>query len=142
MSIIRWSPFFDQFEDMGKDMFPDLPILRGGSRGFIPAMDVYETKDAVVVESPLAGVDPKDVEISIENNVLSVRGEIEKKSEVEEKDYYRKEVRSGSFYRQVALPSMVDADRAEASFDQGMLRITVPKRGDEKGKTIKVNVKK
>jgi len=141
MSIIRWSPFFDQFDEMGKDLFPDLPAVRG-SRGFIPAMDVYETKDAVVVESPLAGVDPKDVSISIENNVLSVKGEMEKKSEVEEKDYYKKEVRTGSFYRQVALPTMVDADKAEASFEQGMLRVRIPKRTDNSSKTIKVNVKK
>lgn len=141
MSLIRWSPFFDQFDEMGKELFPDVPALRG-ARGFVPAMDVYETKDSVVVESPLAGVEPKDVEITIENNVLAVRGETERKSEVEEKDYYRKEVRSGSFYRQVALPSTVDAEKAEASFDQGMLRISIPKRGEEKGKTIKVNVKK
>lgn len=142
MSLIRWSPFFDPFEDLEKRVFSDVPMVRSGSQGFVPAMDVYETKDAVMVESPLAGVDPERVDISIENNVLTVRGETEKQQEVEEKDYYRKEVRYGSFFRQVALPAPVDGDKAEANFEKGMLVIRIPKRSEAAAKTIKVTVKK
>ena len=142
MSLIRWSPFFDPCEDLEKHAFSDVPMVRGGAQTFVPAMDVYETKDAVMVESPLAGVDPERVGISIENNVLTVRGETEKQQEVEEKDYYRKEVRYGSFFRQVALPAPVDGDKAEANFEKGMLVIRIPKRTESAAKTIKVTVKK
>ena len=141
MSLIRWSPFFEPFDDMEKRLFSDHPAVRG-SDAFIPAVNVYETKDDVMAESALPGVDPDDVQISIENNILTVKAETKKTSEVEEKDYYRKEVREGSFYRQVALPSPVDGDKAEASFEKGMLRITIPKRPEVKAKTIKVTVKK
>ena len=142
MSLIRWSPFFDHLDDVEKRLFSDLPVLRGAQQGFVPAMDVYETKDAVVVESPLAGVDPERVSISIENNVVTIKGETEKKQEVEETDYYRKEVRYGSFYRQVALPAPVDGDTATANFEKGMLKIMIPKRVEAAAKTIKVSVKK
>ena len=138
MSIIRWSPFFDA-DDMEKRFFP---TVQSDPRGFVPAMDVYETKDAVMVESPLAGVDPEKVDISIQDNVLTVKGETEQKHEVEEKDYYRKEVRFGSFYRQVALPAQVDGDKAEATFEKGMLKIRIPKLPEIQAKSIKVNVKK
>ncbi len=140
MSLIRWSPFFDQFEEMERSLISE-PSGRGIT-GFVPAVDVYETKDTVMVESPLAGVEPQDVEISVENNILTIKGRSESKSEVEEKDYYRKEVRTGSFYRQVALPALADADRAEASFEKGMLKVMIPKKPDTGGRAIKVNVKK
>ena len=129
MSLIRWSPFFDQFEEFSK-------------QSFIPAVDVYETKDTVMVEAPLAGVEPEQVDIHIENNILTIKGETEKKQEVEEKDYYRKEVRHGSFYRQIALPSAVDGEKAEATFENGILKIRIPKRLEEATKSIKVTVKK
>ncbi|TAL19521.1 Hsp20/alpha crystallin family protein [Patescibacteria group bacterium] len=142
MSLIRWSPFFEPMEELEKRFFSDLPVLRGADRGFVPAVDVYETKDAVMVDSSLAGVDPDDVSVTVENNILTIKGETEKKSEVEEKDYYRKEVRYGSFYRQVALPAPVDGDKAEATFEKGLLKIRIPKRAEAAAKTIKVNVKK
>jgi HSP20 family protein len=138
MSLVRWSPFFEPFEEFEKML--DLPTR--ASRAFVPAVDVYETKDAVMIESPLAGVDPNDVEITVDNNILTIKGETSKTSEVEEKDYYRKEVRSGSFYRQVALPSNVEGEKTEASFEKGMLKISIPKKEEIKAKAIKVNVKK
>jgi HSP20 family protein len=107
---------------------------------FVPAMDVYEDKDNVYVESPLAGVDPHKVNITIEDNVLKIEGSTEKKSEVDEKNYYRKEVRSGGFYRTVALPSHVQADKAEANFSNGMLKITVPKTEEVKPKKIPLKI--
>lgn len=116
------------------------PFFEG--RGFRPAIDVYQTKENVVVETPLAGVDPDRVNISIENDILTIEGSMEKKTEVDEKDYYRKEVRSGSFHRSVALPVAVNGDKAQATFDKGMLRVTIPKAEHAKPKTIKVNVVK
>jgi HSP20 family protein len=133
MPIIKWEPF----EEL--DHWFDWPVV---PKGFTPAVDVYETKNEVVVEAPLAGVDPKDVEISIENDILTIKGKTSKESEVEEKNYYRKEVRSGSFQRSIVLPTHVVADKAKAKSVDGMLKISIPKAGESKAKTIKVEVKK
>ena len=135
MSIVKWTPFlpswFDEFDR------EDRPSITG----FTPALDVYQDKDDMVVEAPLAGIDPAKVEISIENDVLTIKGESEKKSEVEDKNYYRKEVRSGSFYRAVQLPTRVSGDKAEASYDKGILTIRIPKAEEAKPKTIKITAK-
>ena len=130
MPIIKWEPFLEPFFNEGE------------LKHFTPAIDVYETKNEVIIESPLAGINPDDVEISIENDVLTLRGESKKESEVDEKNYYRQEIRSGSFYRSVALPAHVIADKAKAESKEGMLKITIPKAGETRGKTIKVKVMK
>ncbi|MDZ7798112.1 MAG: Hsp20/alpha crystallin family protein [Patescibacteria group bacterium] len=135
MALIKYRPFWPDFDE---DFFK-LPSEMGN---FTPAVDVYEEKDNVIVESPLAGIDPEKVDIEIEDNVLKISGQQEKETEVEEKDYYRKEVRSGSFYRSVPLPKAVDGPKAEAEFKDGMLKITVPKREEAKPKKIKVKAKK
>jgi HSP20 family protein len=82
------------------------------------------------------------VDISIENNVLCLKGESEKKSEIDEKNYYRKEIRRGSFYRSVSLPTKVDGDNAKAVNDGGILKISIPKAPEVKPKTIKIESKK
>lgn len=119
-----------------------LPAVRGDRFGFTPAVDMYEDKDDIVVETQLGGIDPEKVDISIENNVLTIKGESEKKSEVEEKNYYRKEIRRGSFYRSIPLPTKVDGDKASAVSEGGILKITVPKASEVKPKTIKIQAKK
>jgi HSP20 family protein len=136
MSIIKWTPLLEPFDEMEKFM------EKQATQGFVPALDVYETKDEVVVETPLAGIDPNDVEISVENDVLTIKGETKKESEVDDKNYYRKEVARGSFFRSVAMPSRVMSDKAEASFANGMLKITIPKAEEAKPKTIKVKIDK
>lgn len=144
MSIIKWSPFLmpSLADEMDKMFESGLPSMSSNANGFTPAIDMYETKDAVVAETSLAGVDPKNVEVTVQNGVLTVKGESKKESEVDEKNYYRKEVRSGSFYRQVALPANVQEDKASAEFENGMLKIIVPKALEIQAKTIKVEVKK
>lgn len=111
-------------------------------RGIIPPIDMYQTKDAVVVETPLAGVDPDKVQITVENGTLTIKGSMEKKTEVDEKDYYRKEVRGGSVFRQIALPTRVQEGKAEATYENGVLKIRIPKAPEVAGKTVKVSVKK
>ncbi|MFH0952084.1 MAG: Hsp20/alpha crystallin family protein [Patescibacteria group bacterium] len=132
MSLIRWSP-----QSMWPDMeeFFDVP---GKMMAFTPAVDVYEDKDNVIVETPLAGIKPEDVDIEIEENVLMLSGKTEKKSEVDEKNFYRKEIRTGSFHRAVALPKAVDSDKAEAKFTNGILKITIPKKEEAKPRKITV----
>ena len=143
MSIIKWTPFFPEFDDMEEAMKSMLPAVRGNQFGFTPAIDMYEDKDNIIVETQLGGIDPENVDVSIENNVLSIKGESEKKSEIDEKNYYRKEIKRGSFYRSIALPTKVDGDRAKAINEGGLLKITIPKAAEVKPKSIKIeNTKK
>lgn len=129
MSLIPWSPFLDTFESLEK-----------GFGHFIPAVDVYEEAENVVVEATLAGIRPEDVGINVHDDVLSIEGKRETSSEIDEKNYYRKEVRSGSFSRSLVLPASVRADKAEANFENGLLKIVLPKEIESKSKNIKINV--
>lgn len=145
MSLIKWTPFFaDNFgEDDVNKMFSDmLPTVGGAQFGFTPAVDVYEDKDNITIETQLAGISPDQVEISIENNILSMKGESEKRREIDEKNYYRKEIRRGSFYRSIPLPTRVNGDAAKATSVGGILKIVVPKEKDVKPKTIKIETNK
>lgn len=131
MKLVRYSPFMEPFEEMEKQM-----------QGFAPALDVYEDKDNIIIEAPLPKIDPERIDINIEENVLSISGASEKKTEVDDKNYYRKEVRVGSFNRTVALPASVEGDQAKAEYEDGILKITVPKSEKAKPKKIKVVVRK
>lgn len=139
--LIKWTPFFEPFEDMDKMFSEMMPAAYKGQSGFVPAIDIYEDKNNVIVETQLAGVDLENVKISIENDVLIIKGEGEKKSEVEDKNYYRKEIRRGSFYRSVALPAHVNGEKASAEAIDGVLKISVPKAIGGKPKTIKIRTR-
>lgn len=129
-NIIRWSPMFpDFFEDMMGDT---------SGRAFTPAIDVYQTEKSVVVEMPLPDIDINNVDIEVTNDMLTVSGKSEHKSEVDEKNYYRREVRHGSFTRSVMLPAHIDADNTEASYEKGVLKINLPKKELSSGKKIKI----
>lgn len=142
MSLIRWSPMWDPFAEMD-EAINRLPSVSNQSlKAFVPAVDMYETDKAVVMETPLAGMRPEDVSVSVEKGVLTLKGESKKEHEVEEKNYYRKEVRSGSFYRQLALPAPVLEDKVTAEFKDGVLKITCPKATPNHTKKIDVKVVK
>ncbi len=143
MSLIKWSPFLgdNYFDDMDKMISDFMPVTRNNN-GFMPAVDMYEDKDNVIIETQLAGIDPEKIDISIENDVLCIKGEGEKKTEVEEKNYYRKEIRRGSFYRSIPLPARVLGDKASAIAEEGILKISVPKAPEAKPKSIKIKTKK
>lgn len=136
MNIVKWTPFgsIDNFFD-DDDFFSLIPAV---SRKIKPFMDIYQTKDSVVAEAQLAGVDPKDVEVTVENNILTIKGETKKEKETKEKDYYFKEIKSGSFVRSVALPVNVMADGAKAESDEGILKITIPKAEKKTSKKIPI----
>lgn len=104
-----------------------------------PAMDVIETKDSVVLRAELPGLSDKDVEISVEGNTLSLKGEKKSHYEDQEGSYRRAETRYGSFYRSFSLPNSVDQDKIDAQFTHGVLEITLPKV--EKAKPKKIAVK-
>lgn len=140
MRLVQWKPGWGMLDDM-EDMFSNLPSVASQSmKAFVPAMDVYETDQAVMVETPLAGVKPSDVEVSVAKGVLTIQGQSKKEHEVDEKNYYRKEVRSGSFYRQVVLPTAVIEDKVKAEFEDGLLKITCPKAEPVVAKKITVKV--
>ena len=110
-------------------------------KSFVPAINMYEEKNAVIVEAPLAGVNVEDVEISVEKGILLLQGQSYKEHEVDDKNYYRKEVRSGSFYRYISLPMPVKEDKISAKFESGILKITCPKAGEGESKKINIDIK-
>ncbi|MDD3284469.1 MAG: Hsp20/alpha crystallin family protein [Patescibacteria group bacterium] len=134
MQLIKWSPMFDEDEDLF-----NFPAIRQAN---LPSLDIYQDKDNVYAKVALPGVDPEKVDITIENDILSVRGSSEKKSEIDEKNYYRKEIRFGSFHRSVQLPTHVNGDKAKAEFENGILKIQIPKKEEVKPKKIAIQVKK
>ena len=143
MALIKWSPFLssDAWEDMDRSFsdFMPAPIRQ---QNFTPAVDMYEDDSNVIVETQLAGIDPEEVSISIENDVLCIKGEGEKKSEVDDKNYYRKEIRRGSFFRSIPLPAHVIGEQATAVNESGVLKISIPKASEMKPKTIKIKTEK
>jgi HSP20 family protein len=105
------------------------------------AIDMFETKDEVVVKAALPGVKPEEVEVTITGNTLTISGESKEENEVKEKDYLRQERRYGSFTRTVSLPDGLKADKADASFQNGVLTLKIPKSEEVKPKTIQVKAK-
>lgn len=130
--MITWDPF----REMAKSWDDDF-----ASGDFVPSVDVYQDKDNVIVEMDAPGIDADKVDISVENDVLTVSGSREDKREVKREDYYRKEIHSGSFSRSVILPMQVRGSEAEAEFKKGILKITMPKAEEVKPKKIAVKVK-
>jgi HSP20 family protein len=137
MALVPWSMW--PWEEM-EQMFEQMHRLPAKTSILLP-VDVYETDKSVEVKMPIAGVDPEKVDISVKDNVLTVKGKTDKKTEVEDKNYYRKEIRSGTFHRSVPLPVSVVGDRASAVSEHGMLKISIPKAPQKKVKPIKVKVK-
>ncbi|HEX5429889.1 MAG TPA: Hsp20/alpha crystallin family protein [Patescibacteria group bacterium] len=132
-NIIKWAPFRDFDRIFEEDwLMPAARHLRA------PAVDLYETDADVVAEVSIPGIDPKKVNVEIENNVLHIRMDEQEVFEDRDKDYYRKEVRRGQFARSLALPTEVDADKVSAACAHGILKITMPK--SEKVKPRKVNI--
>jgi len=105
------------------------------------ALDMYETKDEVIVEMAVPGIDPKDLEVKVEDNRLTVKGEIKAEEKREERDYLLQERRYGRFYRTVTLPEHVKGGEAQAEFENGVLKLTIPKREEAKPTTVKVTAK-
>jgi HSP20 family protein len=123
------------FERFLEPLWEEMPAATGE---WAPSLDISETKDALVVKAEVPGVDPKDIEISLRGDYLTVRGE--KRHEKEEKDekYHRVERSYGSFMRAVQLPAATDANKVTATFKNGLLTITLPKTPAAKGTTIPV----
>jgi HSP20 family protein len=107
-------------------------------RGFAPAVDIYEDEDAIVVKADLAGVKPEDVNISVENNVLTISGERKLERAEEREGYHRIESSYGVFTRSFALPESVRTDEVEAEMTEGVLKVRIPKKPEVAPKRIQV----
>jgi HSP20 family protein len=103
-----------------------------------PSVDIFENKDQVVIEVELPGMKPEDVQISIENNVLTIQGEKKFEKKEESDNYHRIERRYGSFTRSFTLPPTVNSDDIKAEFDNGLLRVTIAKREEAKPRRIEI----
>jgi HSP20 family protein len=147
--LTRWEPFRDvatlqdrmnrlfqeQFANMGSE-----ESLAVGS--FVPAVDVYEDEHAIQLKFEVPGLDLKDIDIRLENNVLTVKGERKIEKETKEENYRRVERRYGTFTRSFTLPNTVSSENVQAGYDKGVLTIALPKKEAAKPKQIKIEVGK
>lgn len=141
---------FSELENLQKEMnrlfdfsFARRPrgdsTLLGGQ--WSPAIDVYDSKDNILVKADLPGLTKDEIEVSIQDDNLIIKGEKKKDTEVKEENYYRTERFYGSFYRTVELPAQVEADKVDAKYEDGVLSLTLPKKEDAKPKKITIDVK-
>jgi HSP20 family protein len=137
--------FLEDIPDRLRHMFGN-SLERGQPVGWMPAMEIIEDKDALVVTAELPGLAAKDVDISVDDGVLTVSGEKheEKREGTEDSEHYLFERRYGSFRRSFTLPNTVDVDKISAEFENGVLKVAMPKseKAKAKGKKIEVTAKK
>ena len=141
---------FEEMERMFGNMFPrgrmrplewEWPSwsdFGGMAEGWAPKLDIIERDNEVMVRAELAGVDKKDIDVSVSDNTVTIRGHTKSEHKEEKGDYYRCEITQGEFARTASLPCEVDGDRAEAHFSDGMLELKIPKMEHSKRRTIKV----
>jgi HSP20 family protein len=111
-------------------------------KGWSPSIDVFEKGDNFEVKVELAGMKQEDVDVSVSNDTLTIKGERMPESSIKDEDYYRSEIACGSFYRSIALPSSVDTKNIEAVYEDGILRVTLQRAAGAKPKKVNVQVKK
>jgi HSP20 family protein len=144
-NLTRWEPVREMMtlrEAMDRlfdDAFTRPISMSGGS--IVPAIDLYQNADEVVVKASLPGLKAEDVQISITADLLTLRGEFREESEQNEKTYHIRENHYGSFERQVMLPTEVQTEKAKADFENGVLTIVLPKAEAVKPKTITIKAK-
>jgi HSP20 family protein len=148
MAIVRWEPFRDlqAVQDRLNRVFDE--AFRGTPRGnddewalggsWAPSVDIFEHEGNLVLKAELPGVDPKDVDVRVENNVLTLRGERKFETEVKKEKYHRVERAYGTFSRSFTLPNVVDTEKIKAEYKDGVLQVTLPQREEAKPKQIQV----
>ena len=145
MSLIRWDPFRDtvSLRDAMNRLFEESFIRPSTwpTLDTVPAVDVVETKDEVVVKAAVPGIKPEDIDISVTGELLTIKGEFKSETKSDGASIIRQERRFGTFERALSLPTQVVADKAKAEFENGVLTLTLPKAEEVKPKTIKVKAK-
>ncbi len=147
-NLTRWEPVSemitlrDAMDRLFDDAFTRPWGLTNGGHGIgVPAVDMYQTDNDVVVKMSVPGIKPEDVQISVTGNTLTVKGEVKESNDTKQRSYHIREQRWGSFERVLSLPTDVKADKAQAEFENGVLTVTLPKAEEVKPKTITVKAK-
>ena len=148
MNIVRWEPLLEPVRlrnAMGR-LFEDsffrplrFPVVSG--TGVYMPVDTYQTDNELVIKAALPGVKPEEVDISITADTVTIKGEVKAEEEVKQENYLFRERSFGSFSRSITIPDSLQSDKAEASFKNGILTLTIPKAEEAKPKTIKVKAK-
>ena len=148
MALIRWEPAAE-LNTIQNEMnrlfnnFFDAPTGRGSSgtsRRWMPAMDLVETTDHYVLRADLPGLSDEDVNVQLEDNVLTISGERKTEQHTEQEGYYRLERAFGGFSRSLTLPDGVDPDSVQAHFDRGVLEVTIPKPEQKKPRQVQIKL--
>lgn len=148
MLLKRWEPIAGMrrldgdFDRMFRHAFRPYhlrPIFRNGHSPV--EVDVYQDADSLKVRAAIPGMKPEDVDVSITDHTLTIKGETKSEQEVKEAEYLHREHYAGAFQRTVNLPDYVDTEKADASYENGVLTVTLPKREESKPKALKVEVK-
>jgi HSP20 family protein len=145
--LTRWEPFRegstlqDRMNRLFNEQFANLGSEESLAVGsFVPAVDVYEDEHAIQLKFEVPGLDEKDIDIRLENNLLTVKGERKFEKETKEENYRRVERRYGTFTRSFTLPNTVSSENVHAGYDKGVLNISLPKKEAAKPKQIKIEV--
>ena len=144
MTMRRWDPFGElrQMQDTMNRMWKGYrgPAESGGFEAWAVPLDVVRKGDDIEVRASVPGIDPADIQITVENDVLTIRGRTEAENETAEGDFLMRERRSGSFHRALRLPDTVDVERAESGYDNGVVTISFPKLESKKAKKLSLTV--
>jgi HSP20 family protein len=147
MELAPWRPlgelssFRKEMDWLWDKFFSDKPLGKMFREDWFPSVDISETKEKLLIKAELPGLEAQDVDINISGDVLIIKGEKKKEEEQKDEHYYSCERYTGSFQRSFRLPVNVKIDKIEATFDKGVLNISLPKTEEAKKKNIKIKVK-
>jgi HSP20 family protein len=142
MSMTRWEPFrgLNTLQEQVNRLFEDSVTRTPELASWAPAVDIFETENELVVKADLPDAQEKDIDVRVENNTLTIRGERKFNSEVHEDNYLRVERAYGTFTRSFSLPNTVNTEGIHAEYRNGVLSVRMPKREETKPKQIKISV--
>jgi HSP20 family protein len=144
MPLIKWDPFSsDRWSSMLSDMENAFSGLTSKTDFFSPSVDMYEEDKNLIAKVEIADIDPDNIEVHVKDGMLSIQGKTEEEKKVDKKNYYVKEISSGSFYRTITLPKDVKEDKVSADWEDGILKVTMPllEKKEVEPKKVKVSVK-
>lgn len=143
MTLVRWDPFreLSSVGHLGRfmDRFPDWNQSPTTTAAWAPNVDIFENENELLVKAELPGIDPKNVELNVENNVLTISGERKLEFEDKRENYHRVERAYGTFSRSFSLPRLIDENKIEADYKDGVLTVHVPKHERAKPKQIRIS---
>ena len=144
MAITRWDPFREvvTMQNRLNSLFREINEADSpmSTAAFVPAVDIYEDEKKVLLKLEVPGIDEKDLDVSVENNTLTVKGERKFEAEEKEENFHRIERRYGSFFRAFTLPSTVDTEHIDAKYNAGVLKLELLKKPEAQPKQIKISV--